>query len=134
MFRACARNVFFPVATATRRLISSASNTGAKLPIALESMGSSRSIDLFCVKRNGDVYKENVSVKELLRKTRLHARDLLPLEGDGLGRSASIQPREQSIVVGVSHVRSIITTDEMYLFYPNSFAVQHFVEALLFVH
>ena len=113
-----------------RRFVSSTPKTAPKLSVVLDSNASSRSIEMFRFKRNGEFHKENMRVKDLLRKTNLHARDLLPLEGEGLGRSASIQPREESIVVGVSHVRSIITTEEMFLFYPNSFAVQHFAQEL----
>lgn len=130
MWRGRGYSLTFSALGIRRRFVSSTPKTAPKLSVVLDSNASSRSIEMFRFKRNGEFHKENMRVKDLLRKTNLHARDLLPLEGEGLGRSASIQPREESIVVGVSHVRSIITTEEMFLFYPNSFAVQHFAQEL----
>ena len=85
-----------------------------------------REIDLLRVESNGHYYQETMTVKDLLHATNLQARDLLPLEG--MVGMASIQPRRSSIVVGVSHQRAIITSREMFLLYPESFAVRHFAK------
>ena len=120
-----------PATTAFRRFyMSTVPKHATKFSVALGSMENSRSIDMYRFNKNGEYEIQTMKIKDLLRKTNLHARDLLPLEGGALGRSASIQPRKKSIVVGVSHVRSIITTEEMFLFYPNSFAVQRFAQEL----
>ena len=84
-----------------------------------------------CIKfdENGEYVREDIKVIDLLHETNLHARDLIPLEkGDGLGRTASIQPRTGSIVVSISHLRSIITHDTLYVLEPDSFAVQRFLD------
>ena len=90
---------------------------------------NTRTIDCIKFGIDGQYTREDIKVIDLLRMTNLHARDLIPLErGSGLGRTASIQPRKNSIVLSVSHLRSIITHDSLYVLEPESFAVKQFVQ------
>eukprot|EP00943_MAST-04B_sp_MAST-4B-sp1_P004448 g4448.t1 len=90
---------------------------------------NTRKLDCIKFDKNGEYTRKDIKVIDLLRLTNLHARDLIPLEKvSSLGRTASIQPRTGSIVVSISHLRSIITHDSLYVLDPESFAVQQFVD------